>query len=77
VRALVGALLMVGDGRRPVDWPAAVLANRRRDPAVNVAPPHGLTLEEVRYPPDEHLARRADEARRMRTSAAPAGEAAR
>ncbi len=77
VRALVGALLMVGDGRRPVDWPAAVLANRRRDPAVNVAPPHGLTLEEVRYPPDEHLARRADEARRLRTAAAPAGEAAR
>ena len=56
VRALVGALLAVGDGRRPPGWPAEVLAAGVRDPAVHVAAPHGLCLEEVRYPPDAELA---------------------
>lgn len=67
VRALVGALLAVGDGRRPSDWPAQVLAGAVRDPAVTVAPAHGLTLEEVVYPPDELLPARAREARAVRT----------
>jgi tRNA pseudouridine38-40 synthase len=67
VRAMVGALLAVGDGRRPVDWPAQVLAAGMRDPAVSVAPAHGLTLEGVGYPPDEELASRAASARRQRT----------
>jgi tRNA pseudouridine38-40 synthase len=66
VRALVGALLAVGDGRRPMQWPADVLAARTRDSAVMVAPAHGLTLEEVRYPPDDQLAARAEETRRLR-----------
>jgi tRNA pseudouridine38-40 synthase len=69
VRALVGALLAVGERRRPVDWPAAVLAAGRRDSAVHVAPAQGLTLEEVRYPADADLAARAAEARRMRVPA--------
>ncbi len=56
VRALVGALLAVGDGRRPVAWPSEVLGHGERDPAVHVAPPHGLCLEEVRYPRDADLA---------------------
>lgn len=67
VRALVGTLLAVGDGRRPPQWPAQVLAAQVRDPAVTVAPAHGLTLEEVGYPPDEQLAARAREARALRT----------
>jgi tRNA pseudouridine38-40 synthase len=67
VRALVGSLLSVGDGRRPVEWPGQILANAVRDSAVHVAPAHGLTLEEVRYPPDQELARRAAETRRVRT----------
>jgi len=66
VRALVGALLAVGDGRRPVGWPDAVLAAGVRDPAVHVAPPHPLCLEEVRYPPDAELASRALATRRRR-----------
>ena len=67
VRALVGALLAVGDGRRPADWPALVLRAAVRDPAVGVAPPRGLTLEEVRYPDTpEELAARAAESRRLR-----------
>jgi tRNA pseudouridine38-40 synthase len=66
VRALVGALLAVGEGRQPVGWPRAVLAAGVRDPAVHVAPPHPLCLEEVRYPPDAELASRALATRRRR-----------
>jgi len=66
VRALVGGLLAVGDGRRPPDWLAGVLAAMVRDPAVHVAAPHGLCLEEVRYPPDAELAARAGLTRRLR-----------
>lgn len=70
VRALVGALLAVGDGRKPVDWPAQVLGRGLRDPAVHVAPAYGLCLEEVRYPADEELAGRALETRRVRVAGA-------
>ncbi|RCV55534.1 tRNA pseudouridine(38-40) synthase TruA [Marinitenerispora sediminis] len=67
VRALIGALLAVGDGRRAPDWPRQVLAAGVRDSAVHVVPPHGLSLEEVRYPPDAELAGRARATRRVRT----------
>jgi len=66
VRSLVGALLPVGDGSRPPAWPASVLAAGLRDPAVRVVGPHGLCLEEVRYPPPGELAARAAETRRIR-----------
>ena len=66
VRALTGALLAVGDGRKPPGWPAAVLAARVRDPAVHVAPAHALCLEEVRYPEPGGLAARAAATRRVR-----------
>jgi tRNA pseudouridine38-40 synthase len=71
VRALVGALLAVGEGRRPAGWPAEVLAAAVRDPAVRVVPPHGLCLEEVGYPPSADLAARAAETRNLRTARAP------
>lgn len=67
VRALVGALVSVGAGRKPVEWPARVLAAGVRDSAVQVLPARGLTLEEIGYPADAELAARADEARRMRS----------
>lgn len=66
VRSLVGALLAVGEGRRGVEWPAEILAARARDSAVNVVPPHGLTLEQVYYPADDDLAARAETTRRPR-----------
>ena len=66
VRALVGALLKVGEGARPPSWPAQVLTARVRDSAVPVVPPHGLCLEEVCYPPPGQLARRALATRRVR-----------
>ena len=68
VRALVGALLPVGEGGRPVSWPAQVLAATVRDPAVRVVPAHGLSLEEVRYPEPELLAARAALTRRVRVA---------
>ncbi|HEY1670226.1 MAG TPA: tRNA pseudouridine(38-40) synthase TruA [Trebonia sp.] len=68
VRALVGALLPVGEGSRPVSWPAQVLAATVRDPAVRVVPAHGLSLEEVRYPEPELLAARAALTRRVRVA---------
>jgi tRNA pseudouridine38-40 synthase len=66
VRALVGALLKVGEGARPPSWPVQVLTARVRDSAVPVVPPHGLCLEEVCYPPPDQLAQRALATRRVR-----------
>jgi len=66
VRSLTGALLAVGDGSRPVSWPAGLLAAGIRDPAVRVLPPHGLCLEEIRYPAAGELAARALATRRVR-----------
>jgi len=66
VRALMGALLKVGEGARPPSWPAQVLSARVRDPGVPVVPPHGLCLEEVCYPPPGQLAQRALATRRVR-----------
>lgn len=66
VRALVGCLLPVGDGRKPVGWASEVLAAGARNPAVTVAHAHGLTLEEVAYPADGELAERAGQTRAKR-----------
>ena len=70
VRAMVGALLAVGDGRRSPGWPREVLDAGVRDSAVTVAQPHGLTLVEVSYPPDDQLAARAETARSRRAKPA-------
>ncbi|HLL62962.1 MAG TPA: tRNA pseudouridine(38-40) synthase TruA, partial [Propionibacteriaceae bacterium] len=67
VRSLVGALVEVGTGRRDSAWLAAVTAGAARNPSVPVLPPGGLTLEEVGYPPEEHLAARTELARRTRS----------
>lgn len=66
VRALVGASLAVGEGRRPPEWLGALLDGRRGDLSEALAPPHGLTLEEVSYPPEEELAARNERTRARR-----------
>lgn len=66
VRMIVGASIAVGNGGRPVRWLEELLACGARDNAVTVAPPHGLTLEEVAYPPAAELAAQAQRARRFR-----------
>ncbi len=66
VRSVVGALLPVGDGRRPVQWPQEILSGARREPDADVVPPIGLCLEHVEYPPDADLAAQAQRSRRFR-----------
>ena len=68
VRALVGCLLPVGEGKRPPEWPAQVMLGAERDPAVAVVKARGLTLEEVAYPADADLAERAELTRTKRLS---------
>lgn len=68
VRSLVGALLAVGEHRRPPDWPAALLCHTTRANDVPVAPPNGLTLARVDYPDDDQLATRAKQTRARRVA---------
>jgi tRNA pseudouridine38-40 synthase len=49
VRSLVGTLVAVGEGARDAEEVPAVLASGDRSRAAQIAPPHGLTLERVRY----------------------------
>ena len=51
VRNLVGTLLAIGTGDRPVDWAAELLAGRDRTQAGRTAPAAGLYLTAVHYPP--------------------------
>jgi tRNA pseudouridine38-40 synthase len=67
VRSLVGALLAVGAGRHGADWPAQLLRRTTRSSEVTVAPPHGLTLVAVGYPPDDELAARLEITRARRS----------
>jgi tRNA pseudouridine38-40 synthase len=71
VRALVGAMLRIGDGTRPPDWLSDVLARGERQPEVPVVAACGLCLEEVGYPADDQLAARAQATRRQRTPPQP------
>ena len=67
VRALVGCMVAVGEGRRTPEWAGEVLLAAERDPGVTVMHAHGLTLEEVAYPADADLGTQAEAARVVRT----------
>jgi tRNA pseudouridine38-40 synthase len=49
VRNVVGTLVEIGRGDRPVGAMAEILASRYRRQAGATAPPHGLMLVGVRY----------------------------
>jgi len=49
IRNIMGCLIMVGDGRRPPDWIADVLAARNRDAAAPTFSPDGLYFVGPRY----------------------------
>jgi tRNA pseudouridine38-40 synthase len=58
VRSLVGALLAVGEHRRPASWCRDLLSAADRSSDFAAAPALGLTLIGVDYPPDDQLAAR-------------------
>lgn len=66
VRALVGASLVIGEGRRGTQWLAELLSAKARDSHGSVVAAQGLTLERVDYPGDEALAERARRIRARR-----------
>ena len=72
VRSLVGCMIPVGEGRLSPAWAGEVLDRGERDADVTVVRARGLTLEEVRYPPDDELAGWARAARAKRTMAGQA-----
>ena len=57
VRALVGAMMMVGDGRWPISKPEEILRSQERHS--HIAPAEGLTLMSVEYPPPGEYGQRA------------------
>lgn len=66
VRSLMGALMMVGSGKRDVRWPRQVLDACSRQSAAPIAPAHGLTLVHVTYPSADEWGVRARQARAVR-----------
>jgi len=50
VRNIVGALLLVGNGRKAVGWIAQLLQQRDRTQGADTAPADGLYLMDVEYP---------------------------
>ncbi len=71
VRALTGAALRVGEGREGADWMHRRLLAGVRDAKSVLAAPHPLVLEEVHYPDDADLLKRATLTRARRASPAP------
>jgi tRNA pseudouridine38-40 synthase len=67
VRSLVGALLVVGEHRRTATWCRELLTDTRRSSHYAAAPPRGLTLVGVDYPPDSELQARTLITRDLRT----------
>ncbi len=57
VRNLVGTLLAIGNGSKPINWIVDVLQARNRDVAGVTAPPNGLFLVDVGYPAEFNLPR--------------------
>jgi len=52
VRNIAGVLMAVGSGKKPVNWVTDVLLARDRKLGAETAPPYGLYLVGVAYPPE-------------------------
>ncbi len=55
VRNIVGVLLDVGAGEKPISWPRVLLTFKDRTKASKTAPPNGLFLVGVRYETAIHI----------------------
>lgn len=66
VRALVGALVQVGDGTRSPGWLCYRLDHPVRDSHMMIAPAHGLILDSVLYPSGDEVGERAQQTRARR-----------
>lgn len=71
VRSLVGAVVSVGTGRIDVAELERLLEGRERPNRFAVMPPHGLSLEEIEYPPLADVAARAELTRARRAAIPP------
>ncbi len=69
VRSLVGSCVAVATGRLTLERLSEVLESATRGSSFVVMPAHGLSLEEVAYPPEEEWATRADQTRAVRAEA--------
>lgn len=74
VRALVGCMVVVGEGRRPAAWAGEVLQGRERSPMAALVAARGLTLEEVGYPDEEEFGDQADRTRARREASEISGD---
>ncbi|MBL5973968.1 MAG: tRNA pseudouridine(38-40) synthase TruA [Candidatus Leucobacter sulfamidivorax] len=72
VRALVGAVVATGSGRIGLADLVRLRDARERTSRFTVMPAHGLSLEEIAYPPDDELAARAEQTRARRDPLAAA-----
>jgi len=66
VRTIVGALLPIGDGRKPITWTQHLLDQKDKLSHIQTMEAYPLTLEEVGYPSDEELHARQGETRARR-----------
>ena len=55
VRNIAGVLMTIGKGDQPVSWAREILELRDRTRGGVTAPPHGLYLTRVEYPPEYRL----------------------
>lgn len=66
VRSIVGVLVAIGQGAKPVPWGKFLLDNPSRSHGVNIAPAHGLSLIKVEYPSQDQYAQQAEKAKHKR-----------
>ena len=66
VRTIVGALLPIGDGRKPVTWTQHLLEQEEKLSHIQTMDGFPLMLEQVGYPPDSELLERQNHTRARR-----------
>ena len=67
VRSIVGALIAVGQGKLSVGELEQITKAGKRTSKFKVVEPHGLSLDDVQYPPDDQLSAQAEKARNLRS----------